>query len=501
MSSKRLNLGSKDYISGLPDCLIRHILSFVPTKEAASTSVLAKRWRYLFALTPNLEFDDSVYMNSRKGRRKKYTSRRKKSKTPRSFVDFVDRALVLHQRVPLNRFSLKCEGVIHPFIITGWLLKVMEHGVLDLDLNISSDIACPLPSEMFVSETLARLKLRVRDVLTIDKVKDVSLPKVKTLCLAYVIVTSSVFRGLLSGCQALEELVLSNLLVLDGCCSVSHDTLERLVVRRSRTFDETQKSVSFSTPNLVYLKYSDTIADKYPKVEFNSLVEACLNLRMTTDQIREAKFSYDDGSPPEEMVGNATNFLKGICNVKTLYLSDNSLEVLTYCCKPIPEFNNLIHLTIKTDPHVAWESLPALLKNCPKLETLVFEGLHHKFANCGEEDMCLCKSWEEEDIPTCLSSSPVKVLKILKFGEIFGYEDIVEQIKQVQHFLETMPNLEQLVLYYDTSFDKDVNEVSAQLQSHPRVASPKCKISVISDNLCLSSTVPCDVVGKWGRLL
>lgn len=113
----------------------------------------------------------------------------------------------------------------------------------------------------------------------------------------------------------------------------------------------------------------------------------------------------------------------------------------------------------------------------------------------------MCKPWEGEDIPTCLSSSPVKVLKILKFGEIFGDEDIEEQIKQVQHFLETMPNLEQLRLYYDTSFDEDVYEVSAQLQWHPRVASSKCKISVISDSLCLSSTVPCSVVSKWGRLL
>ncbi|KAF3494102.1 hypothetical protein DY000_02056613 [Brassica cretica] len=266
-------------------------------------------------------------------------------------------------------------------------------------------MGCPLPSEMFVSETLVRLKIGVRDVLTIDKVKDVFLPNVKTLCLDDVMVKNSVFRKLLSGCQALEELVLNNLFEVKGSCSVFHNTLKRLVVSRSRTFDENHESVSFSTPNLVYLE-------------------------MTPDQTVEAKYSNDDGSPPEEMVGNATNFLMGICNVKILYLSDGTLEVLTYCCKPIPEFNNLIHLTIKTDPDVAWESLPALLKNCPKLETLVFEGLHHKFANCWEEDRCLCNLWEE-DIPTCLSSSPVKVLKILKFGEIFGDEDIEEQIKQV----------------------------------------------------------------------
>ncbi|KAF3573891.1 hypothetical protein F2Q69_00062141 [Brassica cretica] len=502
MSSKRLNLGSKDFISSLPDCLICHILSFVSTKEAASTSVLAKRWRYLFALTPNLEFNDSIYLNSEIANQRKSTFpwiTRKKSK---SFVDFVDRVLVLHHNVPLNRFSLKCEDVVHPAIIISWLLKVMDRGVLDLDLNISSEMGYRLPSEMFCSETLVRLKLGIRDVLTCNKEKSGFLPKVKTFCLDYIMVENSVFAKLLSGCHALEELVLNNLFEVKGSCSVFHNTLKRLVVSRSRTFDENHESVSFSTPNLVYLEYSDTIANMYPKLEFNSLVKASLDLRMTSDQIVCAISNEDiDRSPQEEMVGNATNFLMGICNVKILHLSYNTLQVLTYCCKPIPQFNNLIHLTIQSDPEVAWESLPALLKNCPKLETLVFEGLHHKFKNCGEEDKCLCKPWEGEDIPTCLSSSPVKVLKILKFGEIFGDVDIEEQIKQVQHFLETMPNLEQLILYYDTSFDEDVDEVSAQLQWHPRVASSKCKISVISDSLCLSSTVPCSVVSKWGRLL
>jgi hypothetical protein len=55
--------GSRDVISSLPDDISSHILSFLPTKEAASTSVLSKKWRYLFAFVPNLDLDDSVYLN------------------------------------------------------------------------------------------------------------------------------------------------------------------------------------------------------------------------------------------------------------------------------------------------------------------------------------------------------------------------------------------------------------------------------------------------------
>ncbi|KAG7636173.1 FBD domain [Arabidopsis thaliana x Arabidopsis arenosa] len=178
----------------------------------------------------------------------------------------------------------------------------------------------------------------------------------------------------------------------------------------------------------------------------------------------------------------------GVSNVQILHLSDKSLEVLTFCCETIPVFNRLIHLTIKTHRHgeVGWESLPALLKNCPNLETLVFQGLHHKDTiKCEEVDGCLCKYFE--DIPTCLSSSPVKVVKVLKFGEtFFNYDDMKKQLEQDKHFLETMPNLEQMILYYNTPYDNDVLEVSKQLQILPRVASTKCKIQVISDNLSLS---------------
>ncbi|XP_048596503.1 F-box/LRR-repeat protein At3g59250-like, partial [Brassica napus] len=172
---------------------------------------------------------------------------------------------------------------------------------------------------------------------------------------------------------ALKTLVLNNFFEVKGSYSVSHNTLTGLSVCCSRIFDVNPKKMSFDTPNLVLLEYSDTIADKYPKVEFSSLVEARLDLRMTKDQLVKAKFSDDDRSLPVEMVASATNFFMGICNVKVLHLSSDTLEVLTYCCKPIPEFNNLVHLTIQTDLEVSWESLPALLKNCPKLETLVFQ--------------------------------------------------------------------------------------------------------------------------------
>ncbi|EFH54522.1 predicted protein [Arabidopsis lyrata subsp. lyrata] len=185
---------------------------------------------------------------------------------------------------------------------------------------------------------------------------------------------------------------------------------------------------------------SSTSLKRLTLPNFDSLVEARLDLQMTHDQIHKAKFSEDDLIKHEGMVGNATVFFIGICNVKSLYLSDNTLE-----------------------------------------------GLLHRYDMKCRSDECLCKPWEEEDIPTCLSSSPVKVLKIMKFGDIYEDEDMDKMMDQVEYFLETMPNLEHLIIHYETSIDEDVEEVLSQFQMVPREGLTECRIQVISENLDLSS--------------
>ncbi|CAL9223884.1 unnamed protein product, partial [Arabidopsis halleri] len=422
---------SRDIISGLPDAMICHILSFLPTKEAASTTVLAKRWKPLLAFVPNLDFDDSIYLHPRESGKK----------NSRSFMAFVDSVLALKakENAPLNRFRLECKDVVNEYRVLNWISKVLKRGVSVLDLCIPSswdgmDSFYTLPQDIFVSKTLVRLKIDFEDGVGIDVEGDVSLPKLKTLHLDYFKIETSTFNKLLSGCHALEELVLVDLIWDDSrvslmsreLCSVtvSIPTLRILKFCRSKRFDEDNDSVSlsFDNPNLVYLEYFDTIADRYQQVSFDSLVEASLGLRMTSDLIYRPMYSTDTFLESKEKI-NVTNLLTGICKVKILYLSDDTLEVLGYCRDTIPVFDNLIELTIKTAPDVGWKSLPALLKNCPSLETLVFEGLHHKVTKrCDEEDGCLCKFSSGWMARSCLSSSRVKVIKILKFGDTY-YDD------------------------------------------------------------------------------
>ncbi|RZC63628.1 hypothetical protein C5167_025382, partial [Papaver somniferum] len=78
----------EDRISNLPASLLLHILSFVDTRDAARTSVLSKRWKYIWRSIPILGFQC-----------------RNSSQTDR-FMDFVDRTLEFHDESNIQEFYL-----------------------------------------------------------------------------------------------------------------------------------------------------------------------------------------------------------------------------------------------------------------------------------------------------------------------------------------------------------------------------------------------------------
>ncbi|XP_043690772.1 putative F-box/LRR-repeat protein At5g02700 isoform X2 [Telopea speciosissima] len=129
-----------DRITNLPEAVLRHIISFLPTEDAMKTSVLSKRWRYLWTCIPVLDFDEyffsdqkalmDFYMAVEQQKKAHYyglleelrnfdydLSRLYKQK--KIFVDFVDRALLLHEgktiqelRITFRSFSAKLLKVL-----------------------------------------------------------------------------------------------------------------------------------------------------------------------------------------------------------------------------------------------------------------------------------------------------------------------------------------------------------------------------------------------------
>ncbi|XP_019099951.1 PREDICTED: LOW QUALITY PROTEIN: putative F-box/LRR-repeat protein At3g58880 [Camelina sativa] len=426
-----------DRVSSLPEELLCHVLSFLTTKEAALTSILSKRWRYLFAFVPNLKFDNSVFLHD-----PEESNREKKKGIRQSFVDFVDRVLALQGDSIIEKFFLKCKLVLISQLVNQWICNVLRRGVLDMDLSIDLGQERCMFVETFMSTTVVELKLGSGCRISF-RPGLISLPMLKTLTLVDSgLSDSGQLQMLLSACPALEALELTNVRWCYADATVSSASLKTLTIGSANSLH----TLSFDTPNLLCLNHSALVREDYPLVNLEKLVEAHIKL--------------DRGI---SMYDNVPKLLSGICSVQKLYLSPGTLEVLGLCCQAMPVFNNLTFLDIESNMNILWKAMPVLLKNCPHLETLVMKGglVHCITDYCG--DACTCKSRKEKG--RSLTSCPVKRLEIREFQ---GRSIEMDMIK---HFLDYFPCLKDMEIYVEDgrpehlapiTFDSPYNHLSGR---------------------------------------
>ncbi|KAG7563771.1 Leucine-rich repeat 2 [Arabidopsis suecica] len=336
--TKRIAYGAKN-LNDLPEDLLSRILSFLPIEVAATTSLISKRWRTLFLFAPTLKL---TYHEGANGD---------------AFVKFVARMLALRSREknPIEKFALHLVKGVDGDHVDGLILNALGHELSDLDLRIYNldNWSGPSP-HVFVAKELSTLVLGTNCIINVER-GVVDLPNLKTLHLDDVQFTddNTGLSKLLSGCPVLEVLFLVDINWDDwDVCCVSSTSLKKMRIRWESYDDDKDcngcpKSVIFNTPNLQCLHYSDDDASQYPTANFGKLDGAKIQLIRRNAEEEE-----------ENVTGHATHFWKGICNVDTLSITSDTLEVLTFCCDPIPVFKNLTQLSIKTGPELGWESLP-----------------------------------------------------------------------------------------------------------------------------------------------
>ncbi|XP_026407483.1 F-box protein At4g09920-like [Papaver somniferum] len=317
-------VGGEDRIRSLPESLIRHILSLLPTKCVVATTILSRGWNNLWISLPVLDFREWKSPNTQET-----------LSSTNSFMDFVDRVLLLRNMSDIKKFCLTCNSeYFDDQRIKAWILTAIQCRVEELIVSRdASERVDIIPVDLYTCESLTSLDIDLFGGQHLNLPQLISFPRLKILQLSEI----SVFRQrniqqLFSNCPILEELCLKYCLL--NHLNIISSTLKSLTFVSSLRICMSDVKIKIDTPNLISITVDDGIPQHLVVESFPSLVDADIH-RM-----------YTDPSVPVDVI---PNFVKKLSNVKHLKLSGNiseSLELADVLSTSFPTFINLITLEV-----------------------------------------------------------------------------------------------------------------------------------------------------------
>ncbi|XP_021287382.1 F-box/LRR-repeat protein At4g14103-like [Herrania umbratica] len=321
----------EDIISELPDELLLHILSFLPTKDIVSTSALSTRWLYLWTFFTIVSFNFDAY---------------KEKKKTTSFLDSVKRELLMiPDTARIQKFRLHSTFAVSSSQILASMSivsKIVKHKVEELDLSIPymESNLFSLPHSLCTSESLTSLTLHMTQAALNSFPASISFPRLKYLNLDGIEFQDEYSAQLLlSSCPVLEELYLDN-------CDWTKRTEIKISIPTLLTLSISLEyngppdiSIRICAPNLLNFSYTSFSLVELVTCDLSSVIRAEVDVF--------GWLTYDQ----RVQVGHRTlKLLEGIRGVKYLELSNRTLEVISFAenfqAVHLPTFYNLTHLTV-----------------------------------------------------------------------------------------------------------------------------------------------------------
>jgi hypothetical protein len=195
-----------DRISNLPDDILIHILSSLPTKQAFVTSILSKRWKHLWCYVPDVELE--------------FIGDKAEEDKHSLFDKFVYSVLVSLESAGKQQKANTCfsQLCIHSFILH------VEHRTHDWERMIPH-----LPYSILTCETLVVLKLSFLNMGEDLTYNAITLPSLKTLHLKVILFQRDDDLILLTdNCPNLEDLLLFDITYATSSAIGWAETLTKL---------------------------------------------------------------------------------------------------------------------------------------------------------------------------------------------------------------------------------------------------------------------------------
>jgi hypothetical protein len=301
--NQELNVdGSRKCLGNLPDEVLQRILSFLPTKDAVRTSVLSRRWEYLWDSIPNLDFArDPANRNL--------------------LVDFVERALCLRDSSVIKRFSLTCDVLGDASRVNTWISTVVRrHNVEELYIHLEKiEGFFPLPYCLFTCKTLTSLHLDMSYILKLPTT--ICFSSLKILCIQRVTFSNEYLtRKLFSGLPVLEALKLTS-------CRWGNLKLMSIFAPKLHTlhiFENDTEESDLGSPN--DFCQITIVADRLKKFYYigNLISEYCL---YKSSSLKKAHIDTTSVSISEQTALRTLHLLMELSNVEKLILCSYTIEV------------------------------------------------------------------------------------------------------------------------------------------------------------------------------
>eukprot|EP00258_Populus_trichocarpa_P011281 XP_002319949.3 F-box/LRR-repeat protein At3g26922 [Populus trichocarpa] len=259
-------------INDLPQDILIHILSFLPTLDTITTSLISTKWKPLWSLVPSLNFSYThfpPYNNF--------------STTRQFFSEFIDRTLILKPQLPLKKFRLEfIYEDRYGYHVDSWVRYAIKNQVLELDLDFFIDKSFHIfepeakPNYDFPFSALRNSKVRVLKLCRCDltlpaNMESMNLWSMNEVYFDQVYMTDDTVLDLFKACPNIEVLKFEDCYGMENLRLCS-EKLKRLDLSSFYTA-ERELHLELDCPNLVWLNIDCFEMGQFCVKNLSSLVE------------------------------------------------------------------------------------------------------------------------------------------------------------------------------------------------------------------------------------
>ncbi|XP_077228046.1 F-box/FBD/LRR-repeat protein At1g13570-like isoform X2 [Tasmannia lanceolata] len=435
-----------DRISDLPTPILTSILSLVPIKQAARTSVLSKNWRYIWNSITNLYLNDTDFHH----RGSKWLS----------IVYHI-----LHSRLdPIDRCCFYFKFVkLYTNHFDNFILCLNNKGIRELVLtNVGTNLYQITPYVFFCS-ALRKLELLNCEVAIPPSFK--SFGYLKTLQFSNVLIACNHLERLISCCPVLEKLSLDHCMWGRSLSIPAPNLLSLEILSGS--------SVGISLKDLTQLEHASF-----------SFVFPCTN-RVYMRYLRKLE---KENKKKGNITGQLVELLKNLGHVQSLYLKFECLSVekkpkslpVEKVVKSLPVRCQLVKLKKLTmeislaDANAVF-LLSCLLRSCPHMQDLIIQA-----SMIGPSGVSVEHDYWEKQRPSDCSMYQLRTVQIECLDLLCDYE-----IGFVKYLLMTAHVLKRMSIKHYTCTRRRVLDVEIGLLL-VRMASPRAVLE-LKDALIIRS--------------